>query len=164
VGDVVDFLDKQIAPPRNWETFEDLCRALFAAVFKNPLASKNGRRGQPQHGVDVSVELLDQPGSWAGIQCKGKDLGYGSMATKAEFDAELVKAEKFQPKLSRWISSPPRPTTPSFKSMRERSTRRGWLPGSFRSNSWVGIAAGADLAARSRHPAILPRARPGGTG
>jgi hypothetical protein len=103
VGDVVDFLDKQIAPPRNWETFEDLCRALFAAVFKNPLASKNGRRGQPQHGVDVSVELLDQPGSWAGIQCKGKDLGYGSMATKAEFDAELVKAEKFQPKLSRWI-------------------------------------------------------------
>lgn len=100
---MVDFLDKQIAPPRNWETFEDLCRALFAAVFKNSLASKNGRRGQPQHGVDVSVELLDQPGSWAGIQCKGKDLGYGSTATKAEFDAELVKAEKFQPGLARWI-------------------------------------------------------------
>ncbi|MCK0532344.1 hypothetical protein MU848_12205 [Sphingobium sp. MAH-33] len=103
MGNVVDFLDKQIAPPSNWETFEELCRALFAAVFKNPLASKNGRRGQPQHGVDVFVELLDQPGSWVGVQCKGKDLGYGSKATKAEFDAELVKAGNFQPDLSRWI-------------------------------------------------------------
>lgn len=99
----MDFLDKQIAPPRNWVVFEDLCRALFAAIYRNPLASKNGRQGQLQHGVDVCIEDLEQPGSWIGVQCKGKDLTYGSKATEAEFDAELVKAGNFQPNLSRWI-------------------------------------------------------------
>jgi hypothetical protein len=99
----MDFLDKQIAPPKGWEKFEDLARALFAAVYKNPLAAKNGRRGQPQHGVDVFVEPEDQPGKLFGIQCKGKDQGYGAKATTSEFDAELAKAENFKPALDHWI-------------------------------------------------------------
>lgn len=99
----MDFLAKQIAPPRNWDFFEELTRALFAAIYANPLAKKNGRRGQPQHGVDVYVERAEEPGSWIGIQCKGKEQNYGAKATAREFDAELAKAERFQPGLSLWI-------------------------------------------------------------
>lgn len=99
----MDFLDKQIEPPRSWEKFEDIARALFAAVYQNPLAEKNGRRGQPQHGVDIYVERSDVPGEWVGIQCKGKDRNYGSKPTKEEFDKELTKAEQFAPSLNRWI-------------------------------------------------------------
>lgn len=99
----MNFLDKQIAPPAGWDKFEDLCRALFAAVFGNPLAMRNGRSGQPQHGVDVYVELPNEPGGWVGIQCKGKESGYGAKATAKEFDAELAKADQFEPRLSRWI-------------------------------------------------------------
>ena len=99
----MDFLAKQIAAPRSWDLFEELTRALFAAVYTNPLAKKNGRRGQPQHGVDVYVERAEEPGRWVGIQCKGKEQNYGAKATAREFDAELAKAEHFQPGLSLWI-------------------------------------------------------------
>jgi hypothetical protein len=99
----MDFLDKQIAPPKSWQTFEDLMRALFASVWENPLTQKNGRTGQPQHGVDVYGEPSDQGGSWHGVQCKGKDAGYEAKATRSEFDSELEKAEEFKPTLSRWI-------------------------------------------------------------
>src|SRR5689334_23041604 len=99
----MDFLDKQIEPPRSWDKFEDLSRAIFGAVYRNPLATKHGRRGQPQHGVDIYVEPFDAPGTWIGIQCKGKDRGYNAKPTIAEFDTELAKAEQFTPSLSRWI-------------------------------------------------------------
>lgn len=99
----MDFLDKQIEPPRSWEKFEDLSRALFAAIYRDPLTAKNGRRGQRQNGVDICIEPKDMPGSWIGIQCKGKDRGYGAVATIEEFDAELAKAELFEPLMNRWI-------------------------------------------------------------
>jgi len=49
----VDFIEKQIAAPKSWEKFEDLCQALFRLVWADPLARKHGRRGQPQHSVDI---------------------------------------------------------------------------------------------------------------
>jgi hypothetical protein len=49
----MDAREKQIAPPKSWETFEDLCLALFKAVWRDPNAQKHGRRGQAQAGVDV---------------------------------------------------------------------------------------------------------------
>ncbi|MFW2350749.1 hypothetical protein [Qipengyuania sp.] len=99
----MDFLDKQIPPPRDWAKFEDLTRALFAAIYDNPLAAKNGRQGQAQHGVDVFVEHPVGSGEWIGVQCKGKDGRFGAKATTAEFDEELAKAEGFRPPLKRWI-------------------------------------------------------------
>ena len=49
----MEFRAKQIAPPKNWERFEDLCHTLFKEVSADPLAQKHGRRGQAQQGVDV---------------------------------------------------------------------------------------------------------------
>lgn len=98
----MDFIDKQIPPPKSWEKFEDLTRALFAAVWRTPLAQKNGRSGQQQHGVDVYGTPEATPGKNFGVQCKGKNEGYGAKATILEFNAELAKAEKFKPTLGHW--------------------------------------------------------------
>lgn len=98
----MDFIDKQILPPKSWEKFEDLTRALFAAVWRSPLAQKNGRSGQKQHGVDVYGTPQATPDINFGVQCKGKNEGYGAKATILEFDAELAKAEKFKPPLGHW--------------------------------------------------------------
>jgi hypothetical protein len=98
----MQFIDKQLAPPKLWETFEDLTRALFAAVWKSPLTQKNGRSGQAQHGVDVCGTFEAVSGRSFGVQCKGKNAGYGAKATIAEFDAELIKAEQFKPSLGHW--------------------------------------------------------------
>jgi hypothetical protein len=148
----MDFLDKQIPPPRSWDKFEDLVRALFACVWENPLAQKNGRRGQSQNGVDVFGEFPANSGSWVGVQCKGKDAGYGSKASPSEFDAELAKAEHFTPVLSRWIFAT---TAPGDGRLQEHA----------RQVSTVRIAAGkfpADvlgwdslLALIAQHPAVL---------
>jgi hypothetical protein len=99
----VDFLDKQIAPPRSWEKFEDLCLALFRRIWADPLALKHGRRGQPQHGVDVYGCVDVSGATYQGVQCKGKDANYGAEATVAELKNEIQKADRFNPPLQKWI-------------------------------------------------------------
>ena len=98
----MDFLDKQIAPPKSWEKFEDLSCALFAAVWEQPAAQKNGRQGQAQNGVDVYGQPKNAENRWHGVQCKGKNSALDAKVTKDEFDKELKKAETFEPQLSHW--------------------------------------------------------------
>jgi len=102
VACAMDFIDKQILPPKSWEKFEDLTRALFATVWRSPLTQKNGRSGQKQHGVDVYGTPEATPDINFGVQCKGKNEGYRAKATIVEFDTELAKAEKFKPSLGHW--------------------------------------------------------------
>jgi hypothetical protein len=98
----MQFRAKQIAPPKEWGTFEDLCHALFKRVWQDPLAQKNGRRGQAQHGVDVFGSPNGDRRTFRGVQCKGKDSNFGSKAEWSEVLAEIAKAEKFSPKLEEW--------------------------------------------------------------
>lgn len=98
----MEFIDKQIAPPKSWEKFEDLIRALYAAAWEAPLTQKNGRTGQKQQGVDVFGTPSTKPGEVFGVQCKGKNGAYGSKASIEEFESELAKAESFKPPLSHW--------------------------------------------------------------
>ena len=99
----MDFTDKQIAPPKSWEKFEDLCLLLFKQVWADPLALKHGRKGQPQHEVDIYGCVDTSGATFQGVQCKGKDANYGAKATVAELKAELAKADKFEPPLQKWI-------------------------------------------------------------
>jgi hypothetical protein len=99
----VDFIEKQIAAPKSWEKFEDLCHALFRLVWADPLTHKHGRRGQSQHGVDIYGSIDPSGVVIHGVQCKGKDANYGAKATIAELNAELAKADKFNPPLRKWI-------------------------------------------------------------
>jgi hypothetical protein len=98
----MDFLDQQINPPANWDKFEELCRALFAAIWNDPLTQRHGRSGQAQHGVDIHGARPTRPGETLGVQCKGKDRNFGKKATIREFDQELAKAEEFTPPLAGW--------------------------------------------------------------
>jgi len=99
----MDFRDKQIAPPKNWVLFENLCLTLFRETWDDPFAKKNGRSGQAQHGVDIFGRPHGVGSEWVGVQCKGKEEGYGAKASLPEFKSELAKAEGFTPSLTRWI-------------------------------------------------------------
>jgi hypothetical protein len=128
----MEFIDKQIAPPKSWEKFEELTRALFAKVWGDPLAQKNGRAGQKQHGVDVYGTPATAARTVHGVQCKGKDGDYGAKPTLAEFDAELAKADTFTPGLAHWTFA----TTASndaalqrhAREVSERRVREGLFP------------------------------------
>ncbi|SHO63570.1 hypothetical protein SAMN02745172_01436 [Pseudoxanthobacter soli DSM 19599] len=122
---LMDFRSKQIAPPRDWPVFEDLCLALFRAEWSDPLALKNGRTGQPQHGVDVYGSPQSTRGELYGVQCKGKERNYGRKATIDEVRQELAKAEKFAPPLAHWIFATTAPKDASLqRAAREFSAER----------------------------------------
>jgi len=93
------FFNLQIPPPTNWQEFEALCCDLWRVIWKDPNTQRNGRQGQPQHGVDIFGR--PEPGNhWAGIQCKGKDNYTGKLLTEKEVKDEVDKAKSFQPELS----------------------------------------------------------------
>lgn len=98
----VDPRELQIPPPKSWQVFEDLLHALFMATWDDPNTQKNGRQGQSQHGVDVYGSPRRDHARVEGVQAKGKDAAYGAVATVKEFNAELAKAERFDPPLSHW--------------------------------------------------------------
>ncbi|WP_129775587.1 nSTAND3 domain-containing NTPase [Peristeroidobacter soli] len=99
----VDDREKQIPAPKSWVTFEDLCHSLFKTIWRDPLAQKNARAGQPQHGVDIFGSPGGLYGSYQGVQCKGKEAQFGAQASLTEIEAEIRKAEKFAPTLDHWI-------------------------------------------------------------
>jgi hypothetical protein len=101
-SDAMDFETKQIQPPKDWSRFEDLCLALWREIWQDPLATKNGRRGQAQAGVDVFGQPQGST-AWHGVQCKGKEQGYGTGLTIAEVHAEVAKASTFSPRLTRYV-------------------------------------------------------------
>ena len=93
------FSNFQIPPPANWQDFESLCCDLWKEIWKDPNAQKNGRQGQPQHGVDV-WGMPNQGNYYAGVQCKGKDNYADKSLTEGEVLAEVEKAKSFKPPLS----------------------------------------------------------------
>jgi hypothetical protein len=96
------FDEKQIAPPKNWQTFESLCLSIFKKVWRDPLAQKNGRQGQPQAGTDVFGRPAYDNENFHGVQCKGKDHFDGEV-TEKELREEVDKALTFTPKLADWV-------------------------------------------------------------
>jgi hypothetical protein len=112
----MQFRAKQIAPPKEWGTFEDLCHALFKRLWRDPLAQKNGRRGQAQHGVDIFGSPNGHRQIYFGVQCKGKDGNYGNKVKWSEVLTEIAKAEKFSPNLDKWILAT---TAPSDAKLQE---------------------------------------------
>ncbi len=124
-GGGMQFRAKQIVAPKEWGTFEDLCHALFKRVWKDPLAQKNGRRGQKQHGVDVVGSEDGDRRSYRGVQCKGKDANYGSSADWPEILSKVAKADSFSPKLEHWIFATTAPVDAALQKLaRELSVKR----------------------------------------
>lgn len=124
----MEFRAIQIAPPKSWERFEDLCHALFKRIWTDPIAQKEGRRGQPQYGVDIAGSPNGERGRFYGVQCKGKDANYGTAATWDEVRAEIAKAEHFSPTLGHWIFATTAPVDGKLqRAAREISEERSKL-------------------------------------
>jgi hypothetical protein len=84
--------------PKDWNEFEDICADLFSKEWGDRNATRNGRQGQRQNGVDISGSPAT--GGLAGVQCKGKRSWPPKQLTTAEIDIEVAEAKKFQPPLS----------------------------------------------------------------
>ena len=96
---------KELPPPKGDDDFEDLARALFSAVWKDPGVKLHGRPGQGQHGVDVYGE--DRAGGTGlnGVQCKqhGSATAVTDKALLKELREDVEKAKGFKPPLQRFI-------------------------------------------------------------
>lgn len=84
-------------PPADHQEFERLVADIAEPVLHTPNVHLNGRVGQSQAGVDISVTTVD--GAQVGIQCK---LTTGSLAM-ATVRQEIVKARGYSPPLDRFI-------------------------------------------------------------
>src|SRR5580704_5146814 len=99
---MTDITNRVLPEPKNWQDFERLCFDLYRYMWKTNDAEMNGRQGQPQAGVDVyGTDRLE--GKFVGVQCKGKDRGYGDKVTEAELRSEIEKAKEFVPSLEVFI-------------------------------------------------------------
>ncbi|TDY35346.1 hypothetical protein C8C89_3203 [Janthinobacterium sp. 75] len=121
----MDIRNKQIPKPRHWQELEDLCLSLFKSIWKNPLAQKNGRVGQPQNGVDIWGVVGGKQTCLQGVQCKGKDDSLSAKLTLSELNEEIAKAEKFSPPLEQWILATTAPSDVELQRIaRELSVER----------------------------------------
>ncbi|AOK61073.1 tetratricopeptide repeat protein [Burkholderia ubonensis] len=77
-----------IQPPNTAQGFEDFCHNVYGTIFNDPTATKNGRSGQKQYGVDVFVRDGER---LFGIQCKQKSF---AKLTQAIIDEEVAAADK----------------------------------------------------------------------
>jgi hypothetical protein len=102
----MEFNELQIPPPKYWQQFENLCLSIFQEVWRCPTAQQNGRQGQPQQGTDIWGA---DDGALVGVQCKGKDAGFGATLSKQELRDEVDKAKGFRPPLSHWLAERARP-------------------------------------------------------
>ena len=94
--------DTEIPPPQNWQDFEALCHELWKRIWDDPHTQKNGRAGQPQHGVDVFGRIAHSE-VYGGVQCKGKSNYESRKFLNDEIESEVEKAKKFLPTLHEFI-------------------------------------------------------------
>ena len=100
---MTDFSSATFPRPKDWQAFERHSRVLFEHVLGDPNTQKNGREGQPQHGVDIFGKRGGGNGPTVGIQCKGKDTDYGGGVTRSELRSEVEKTRKFKPDIKEFI-------------------------------------------------------------
>jgi len=106
-----------LAPPKNWQDFEDLCHALWELEWSCPTIQKHGRSGDNQSGVDIYGKPAGDR-RYHGIQCKVKSRQGTKLPklTRREIEAEIEEAKKFEPPLAQLIIAT---TAPSDKKIQK---------------------------------------------
>lgn len=82
-----------IPPPSDWREFEQIALTSLKTRWGSPNLTHNGRQGQKQSGVDIYGK--DDLGRFVAVQCKREKT-----VTKQSIEAEIRKAESFEPPLS----------------------------------------------------------------
>ena len=85
----------ELKRPDNYAVFETNCLKLGKVLINTTATNKNGRRGQPQKGVDVWGWRSDNVEHIVGIQCKQK--GFGQQLEEQEVREEWAQALEFEP-------------------------------------------------------------------
>jgi hypothetical protein len=119
---MTDITNRVLPPPKNWQDFERLCHDLYRRMWETNDAEMNGRQGQPQAGVDVyGTDRVEK--RFVGVQCKGKDQGYGGTLTERELRAEVEKAKTFDPPLDVFIVATTAPNDVAIQRVARAITR-----------------------------------------
>ncbi|WP_095089660.1 hypothetical protein [Mesorhizobium sophorae] len=119
-----------LAPPKSWDQFEELCADTFQEEWQDPAMVRHGRAGQAQHGIDI----VGRNGAlWPiGIQCKKKSIWPVTVVTTKDLDAEVEKAKAFKPKLKAFylVSTAPddQPLQEYARTITERHQQWGLFP------------------------------------
>ena len=121
-------------PPRSWEEFEILCADLFRHVWKDPGTQRNGRTGQPQHGVDVFGRPDGGP-HYSGVQARNK-VYLPSAVTVAELREEVEKAKGFVPALKSFVLATTAPNDATIQEEARRLTEANEADGLFSIEVW----------------------------
>ena len=95
-----EYTATQIPKPSDEQVFERCNEILWRCVLGDHTVQLHGRRGQEQHGVDLTGLRDGQPERIVGVQCKLKSEG--QRLTEAEVRAEVEKALTFSPPLSEY--------------------------------------------------------------
>ena len=120
---MTDHSSSSIRAPKNWQDFERSSSILFECILDDIQVQNNGRTGQPQHGVDIYGRKNGVGSKWFGIQCKGKDAGYGGKATEKELREEVEKSRKFTPPISDFILVTTAPVDESIQTIARTITK-----------------------------------------
>ncbi|MGX5733887.1 hypothetical protein [Bosea thiooxidans] len=133
-------VDQAFFPPRYWQQFEELTLGCFREILHDSHASKNGRSGFPQAGVDVYGR---GPDGFTGIQCKQVDaldnngqILPGGLVSKSQLKSEISKAEMFNPKLDVFIMAMTAPTDPKLQLFARNLNEQRVANGQFRIVLW----------------------------
>ena len=105
-----------LPPPESWDEFESLALDVVRSVFGEG-AQRNGRKGQPQHGIDVFVAT---DSGWVGLQAKGRQIYPEKHLEVSELKAEVDKALQFEPRLATFILATTAPTDQAIQAAARR--------------------------------------------
>jgi hypothetical protein len=121
-----------LPPPKSWDEFEDICADLFSSEWGDRNATRYGRQGQRQNGVDIYGSPAD--GGLAGAQCKGRRAWPPKPLTTDDIDAEVAKAKQFKPPLTEFTIATTAPDDTKLQDHARAITERHKKKGVFSVN------------------------------
>ena len=118
--------------PESWEELESIVVDIVREVWEDELASRHGRKGQSDDGVDVVCNPPDSEGYYS-IQVKNRDdVSIGMVLDEVE-RAE----EEFEPSLEKYIVATSSPTDKSLQEEVRRLSQERVDSGKFPVRIWM---------------------------
>jgi len=84
--------------PKSEDEFEDIVLEALKIRWRDRNASRNGRRGQRQHGIDIVGRANHKDGFLVGAQCKNTESPMLQHVVE-----EVAKARSFRPSLTEFL-------------------------------------------------------------
>ena len=152
VGYMVTPATSHLDPPKSWEELEEICADLFSREWKDNNATRYGRQGQRQNGVDIYGRPDRE--KYAAVQCKGRSKWPPDPLTIKDIDAEVTKAKRFTPKLAEYIIATVDPNDKAVQDYARKLTERHSRTGLFS----VHVVAWPELNRRlTQHPDLIKK-------